>query len=68
MLPPDDIFEAKNAPNSILAGAPWVDIRGLTSKGREWREGEKFIHHKAYNQYYNQNELMWQAARQEIPI
>ena len=27
-----------------------------------------FIHHKANNQYYNQNELMWQAARAEIPI
>jgi len=32
------------------------------------RERKKFIHHKANNQYYNQNELMWQAAREEIPI
>ena len=31
-------------------------------------ERENLIHHKANNQYYNQNELMWQAARAEIPI
>jgi len=31
-------------------------------------EREKFIHHKANNQYYDQNEVMWQAAREEIPI
>ena len=28
------------------------------------REREKFIHHKAINR----NELMWQGAREEIPI
>jgi len=32
------------------------------------RGGEKFIHHKANNQCDNQNKLMWQAARDEIPI
>jgi len=33
------------------------------------REREKkIIHHKANNQYYKQNELMWQAAREEIPV
>jgi len=31
-------------------------------------EREKFIHHKANNQCDNENELVWQAAREEIPI
>ena len=31
-------------------------------------EREKLIHHKANNQCYKQNKLMWQAAREEIPI
>jgi len=32
------------------------------------REREKFIHHKANNRCDNQNKLMRQAARKEIPI
>jgi len=38
----------------------------FNTTGPRW--GEKFIHHKANNQCYKQNELMWQAAREEIPI
>jgi len=42
-------------------------LQSYRKRERE-RERKKFIHHKANNQYYNQNELMWQAAREEIPI
>jgi len=31
-------------------------------------ERKKIIHHKANNRCDNQNKLMWQAAREEIPI
>jgi len=38
------------------------------SSGELVLERKRIIHHKANNQHYKQNELMWQAAREEIPI
>jgi len=40
----------------------------LTHRGELVLERKRIIHHKANNQHYKQNELMWQAAREEIPI
>jgi len=52
----------------VCSRASAVTSIKLTVTVEERREREKFIHHKANNRCDNQNKLMWQAAREEIPI
>jgi len=55
-----------HTPNGISVDS--VVLAQLTLVTNRQTHREKFIHHKANNQCYRQNELMWQAAREEIPI
>jgi len=62
-----------SAGRAALIDISWRSSSGLakfvnTGDGTSVEREKKIIHRKANNQFYKQNELMWQAAREEIPI